>query len=108
MLEKAYVRFRESLPDNQNTFAAADGFIIQGIEVVPFHGFGDINLQNMPDLGERAIVAGNICDIWEAMKVLGKPLPPSVDYPEHLKWMLKRNVRETTLEQVRGSTAVQF
>lgn len=55
MLDKAYVRFRENIPDNANTYAAAEGFHIQGIPVVPFYGFGDLNLENMPDLGPATI-----------------------------------------------------
>lgn len=108
MLEKAYIRFREDLPDNQNTFAAADGFAQQGIKVVPFYGFGDINPQNMSDLGESAILCGNIGDVWEALKILGKPVPPPLDYPPHLEWMLHRKVECMTLEQVRGIVTRKF
>lgn len=107
-LEKAYVRFRENLPDNANTYAAAEGFAIQGVKVVPFYGFGDVNLDNMPDLGEKAIVCGNIGDIWNAMEALGKPVPPPLDYPDHLDWLLGREIKPITLGEIRGLTSRKF
>lgn len=108
MLDKAYIRFRENIPDNANTYAAAEGFHMQGIPVVPFYGFGDLNLDNMPDLGPSAIVCGNIGDVWEAMKLLGKDVPPPLDYPEHLRWLMGRDFSYVTLEQVRGLVTRKF
>jgi len=104
MLEKAYVRFRENIPDNANTYAAADGFAIQGVPVVPFYGFGDLNLDNMPDLGPRAIVCGNLGDVWSVLDMLGRPRPEPLDYPDHLDWMLGRNVHMVPLSSVREGT----
>ena len=75
MLDKSYIRFRENIPDNANTYAAAEGFHIQGIPVVPFYGFGDLNLENMPDLGPGTIVCGNIGDVWQALTLMGKTVP---------------------------------
>jgi hypothetical protein len=108
MLDKAYVRFRENIPDNANTYAAAEGFHIQGIPVVPFYGFGDLTLQNMPDLGPSTIVCGNIGDVWETLTLLGKPIPPPLDYPEHLMWLMGRQFDYVTLEQVRGLITRKF
>lgn len=108
MIEKAYVRFREDLPDNQNTFAAAEGFTMMGVKIVPFYGFGDINATNMPDLGEKAILCGNIGDVWDACKVMNITVPEPIDYPKHLEWMIQRGIRKATLDEVRGSTTVQF
>ncbi len=108
MLDKAYIRFRENIPDNANTYAAAEGFHIQGIPVVPFYGFGDLNPENMPDLGPHVIVCGNIGDVWEALKMMGKVVPGPVDYPAHLDWMLGRKVEETTLAAIRASTGRRF
>jgi hypothetical protein len=101
MLDKAYVRFRENIPDNDNTYAAAEGFNMQGIPVVPFYGFGDLNLENMPDLGPGTIVCGNIGDVRQALKLMGKPDPANFDYPQHLDWMLGRNIEVMPLERVR-------
>ncbi len=108
MLDKAYVRFRENIPDNANTYAAAEGFHIQGIPVVPFYGFGDLTMENMPDLGPSAIVCGNIGDIWQALTLLGKVIPPPLDYPEHLSWLMGREFQHVTLEQVRGLVTRKF
>lgn len=109
MIEKAYVRFRESLPDNQNTFAAADGFTMQGVPVVPYYGFGDLReFFDKGELTKNTIVCGHIGDIWEVLGFFGKQAPPPVDYPPHLKWFLGREIVETTLEEVRGRTDVFF
>lgn len=104
MLEKAYIRFRENLPDNANTYAAAEGFAMQGIPVVPFYGFGDLNLDNMPDIGPEAIVCGNLGDVWTAMSLVGKPKPVELDYPPHLEWMLGRKIEKMQLSEVRDGT----
>jgi len=104
VLEKAYVRFRENIPDNANTYAAAEGFAMQGVPVVPFYGFGDLNLGNMPDLGRDAIVCGNLGDVWTALDLLGRPRPAELDYPEHLSWMLGRDIRRVSLGEVREGT----
>lgn len=106
MLEKAYVRFREDLPDNPNTYAAADGFTQMGVKVIPFHGFGDV--ETFTDLGPDAIVCGNIGDVWTALKVMGLPRPVELDYPEHLKWLLGRKIETITLEEVRRGTERRF
>jgi len=106
MIDKAYVRFRENLPDNQNTYAAADGFVQQGIPVVPYYGFGD--LEKFGDIGPNVIVCGHIGDIRSALTMCGKPIPPNIDYPDHLRWMLGREIKECTLEEVRGLITRKF
>lgn len=104
MLEKAYVRFRENIPDNANTYAAAEGFAMQGIPVVPFYGFGDVCHAGMPDLGPDVIVSGNLGDVWTALGLMGRAVPEPIDYPEHLEWMLGRKVERMPLEAVRDGT----
>lgn len=105
-LEKAYVRFREDLPDNPNTYAAADGFTQMGVKVVPFYGFGD--LETFKDIGHDAIVCGNIGDVWTALRLMGLPRPKELDYPDHLRYLLGREVRETILDEVRDGTKRVF
>ena len=41
MLEKAYVRFRENIPDNPNTYAAAEGYALgyYGLASLPYARF---------------------------------------------------------------------
>lgn len=106
LLEKAYVRFREDLPDNPNTYAAADGFTQMGVKVVPFYGFGD--LETFTDIGPDAIVCGNIGDVWKALEMMGLPRPKELDYPDHLRYLLGREVRETILDEVRDGTKRVF
>lgn len=103
MLERAFVRFRESIPDNPNTYAAADGFRQMGVEVVPFYGFGDLQ-QHQGSIGPTGIVCGNIGDVWEALKLVGLPKPRLFDYPEHLTPFMGRSLERATLAWVRGST----
>ena len=98
MLDKAYIRFRENIPDNANTYAAAEGFNMMGVPVIPFYGFGDIEKL---DLTPETIVCGNIGDVRQALKLLGKPQPDNVDYPPCLEWMLGRKIEVLPLEQVR-------
>jgi len=106
MINKAYIRFRENLPDNPNTFAAAEGFSQRGAEIVPFYGFGD--LETFKDVGPETIVCGNIGDVWAALKALNVEIPPPVDYPEHLNWMFGREISRATLGEIRNSTKIRF
>lgn len=108
MLDKAYVRFRENIPDNANTYAAAEGFNMQGIPVIPFYKFGDLSIENMPDIGSEVIVCGNIGDVRMALKLAGKRDPENLDYPPHLEWMLGREIEVMPLEKVRDGTRKCF
>jgi len=90
MLSRAYVRFREGLPDGPNAAAAADGFSRIGAEVVPFDGFGDV--ATLPGLGAGACVVGYVCDVNSAMDALGLPRPELSDYPQELRPFLGRHV----------------
>lgn len=109
LIEKAYVRFREDLPDNQNTFASADGFAMQGIPVVPYYGFGDLKeFFDQGKLTKNTIVCGHIGDVWEVLGLLGRQIPGPLDYPTHLKRFLRRKTWETTLGEVRAGIDTVF
>jgi len=108
MLETAYIRYTGNLPNNQNTYAAADGFNQMGVRIKPFRAFDEINLKDMPDLGDEAIVCGNIGDVLQALKLIGIAAPASLDYPEHLSWMVKRQIATVTLEDVRQTKVPVF
>lgn len=101
MLKKAYVRYREDLPDGHNLCAAADGFARLGIQVVPFYGFGDV--AKMVDLGIDACVAGYICDVNAAMDKMDLPRVILDDYPVELHQYVGRSFTgEMTLGEVRA------
>lgn len=105
MLRKAYVRYREDLPDGHNLCAAADGFSRLGVQIVPFYGFGDV--EKMDDLGPEAIVCGFICDVNEAMDRMGRPRPELEDYPKELFPFMDRSFKRTTLGEVKSHPGVE-
>jgi len=106
MLEKAYIRFSGGLPNNQNTYAAADGFNQMGVDIVPFRSIEEIDGFN--DLGARAIVVGNIGDVLVALDKMGVQRPEEVDYPAHLGWLMGRSVKTMRIEDVRRGTERVF
>ncbi len=101
MIDKAYIRFRELVPDNPNTYAAYDGFRQLGAKVEPFYEFDDV--ATLTDLGPDVIVCGNVGDVCAALRRSGKPVPDPIDYPTHLKWLLGREISSTTFGAVRSS-----
>jgi len=105
-LRKIYIRHREQYPDSPNTFAALDGFTQLGVEVQPYYGFDDI--QALTDLGPEVGVTGFVGDTWAALKVLGKPMPIPIDYPEQLTPWLGRKIWRSTLGEIRRSVEQVF
>ncbi len=105
-LRKIYIRYREGVPDNPNCYAAYDGFRQLGVEIVPFQGFGDVS--DLPDLGSEVGLHGFVGDVQQALTKIGKPVPPPLDYPEELQDFIRRDLRRTTLEEVRASTSPMF
>lgn len=111
LLEAAYVRFKRiganvSIPDNQNTYAAADGFAQQGIPVVPFYAQRELEARFGPDNEgfdpSTVAVSGNIGDVHAALRFAGRPTPQPFDYPDHLKPFLGREIEKRTLGWVRA------
>jgi hypothetical protein len=98
-VRKAYIRYREDLPESVNNFAALDGFRQLGVETAPFYGFGDI--EELTDLGPEVMVVGFVGDVWNALRKMGRPLPKPMDYPEELRPWLGREVSRSTLGDVR-------
>jgi hypothetical protein len=99
-LRKIYIRYRDDVPDNQNCFAALDGFRQLGIETAPFHGFGDLYLLN--DIGPEVGVHGFVDDIHTALRAIKKKIPPPLDYPAVLKDWLHRDIAKRELGWVRA------
>ena len=100
MLKRAYVRYRDTLPDGANLCAAADGFSRLGVEIVPFYGFGDV--AQLEGLGPEACVCGYICDVNAAMDALGLPRPELDDYPPELHAFMGRDFGSSTLGEVKS------
>lgn len=99
MLRKVYIRHREGVPESVNFFAAFDGFRQLGVELASFEGFGDI--EAIEDLGPEVGLCGYIGDVLASLKQLGVPAPAPLDYPEPLKPFLGREVRRSTMGEVR-------
>lgn len=106
MVRKAYIRHRESYPENENTFAALEGFRQRGVEIAPFYGFGDI--ETLPDLARDVCLVGHLGDVWTALKCLGITQPPSLDYPEELSDFLGRRLWRSDIKTIRGMTQRVF
>lgn len=96
---KFYIRHREGYPETEMQDYAHRGFWTLNVETAPYEWVDDID--NMEDLGPTVGVAGYIGDVWHALKKLGKPIPPALDYPECLTDFLGRKIYKTTLAEVR-------
>lgn len=98
---KAYIRFKGNVPETQLTATAYEGFLKLGARCEPFYWIDDIDAMN--DLGPETLVCGYIGDIHRGLQKIGKPLPPTLDYPEPLKPFFGREIVESTLGEVRRS-----
>jgi hypothetical protein len=105
-LRKIYIRYKEDVPESANLYAALEGFRQLGVETAPFYGFGDI--EELPDLGPEVGITGYVGDTHKALVKLGKPLPEVLDYPPELQDFIRREIRQTTLEEVRESIGPLF
>lgn len=105
-LSKVYIRHKEGYPEDINTFNAYQGFWEQGVETAPFYGFGDI--EELSDLGPEVGLVGFIGDVLEALRILGKPIPSPLDYPEELTPWIGRKIRRGTIGEVRRTTEKLF
>ncbi len=105
-LSKVYVRYRGDIPDGVNTAAALEGFRNRGVETVAFNGFGDI--EALGDLGPSVGLVGFIGDIYSALRLLKKPLPLALDYPDSLTEYFHRKIRRGILDEVYRSTERVF
>jgi hypothetical protein len=98
-MDVAYVRYRDDLPANVNMFAATYGFQQLGYKVVSYE-------DDVPDdknLLTGSVLVGNIGDVWQVLKLLSKPIPEPIDYPQNLQKFLGRNIHLSTLGAVRKS-----
>ncbi len=96
---KFYIRHREQYPETEVMFYAQHGMWTLNVETAPFHWFEDVD--QFDDLGPTVGVAGWLGDVWQGLKKLGKPIPPPLDYPDELREFLGRDVRQSTLGEVR-------
>lgn len=100
MIRKIYIRSgRGGFPENENSFAAYRGFYELGVEVESFFGFGDLYTKN--DISTDVAVHGYVDDVHIALRELKKKIPPPLDYPEELQYMLGRPVWKTHIGNVR-------
>jgi hypothetical protein len=103
---KFYVRHREGYPETVMGDYARRGFSECGVELSTFEWIDDID--GLSDLGPSVGVAGYIGDVHRALRVLGRPIPENVDYPEPLRTCLGRTIRRGLLGDVRSSNTPVF
>lgn len=98
-IHTAYCRYDGDFPSSVNADSAVIGFNDLGMKIIPFQGFGDIETD--VDCGPEALVAGYIGDVRTALKKLGLPLPPELDYPEELREFYGREIWTGTLRDAK-------
>ena len=103
---KFYIRYREDSPETEVIDYARRGMWTLNVESVPFYWVDDI--EKMDDLGPTVGISGWIGDVHAALKKMGKPIPPNVDYPDELQEYLGRKIWQGTLDEVRKSTQPLF
>jgi len=103
---KFYVRHREQYPETEVMFYAQHGMWALNVNTVPFYWVDDID--KFEDLGPTVGIAGWLGDVWRGLEKLGKPIPPPLDYPDELREFLGRDVRKTTLAEVRQRVSPIF
>jgi ATP-grasp domain, R2K clade family 3 len=103
---KFYVRHRGRYPESTAQDYARRGFWSFGCEVETFESVEDID--RITDLGPTVGVAGYIGDVLRALRKIGRPAPPSVDYPPELREFLGRSIREGTLGEARAMAEPVF
>ncbi len=99
MMRKFYVRSKGGFPASEPQSTAFLGFRERGIEAVLFEEGAAL-----ADLSQEVGVAGYIGDVWRALEKLGKPRPPSFDYPDALEPFLGRRVWQTTAREALDRT----
>lgn len=101
----AYVNHREDYPESVLTYAALKGFALMGVETRPFYLWDELDEL---ELSSETIVCGYVGDVRHALKVMGLPDPPTIDYPDSLWGHLGREVWRSNVETVLGSTETLF
>lgn len=83
-----------------NCYAAADGFKQMGWEVIPFAKFAEL-----PNDDPANIVVSHIDDVEGALRALGCPVPPALDYPTALQPFLGRRMWQSTINAIAADPA---
>lgn len=99
MVRKFYIRSKDGFPASEPQSTAFLGFRQRGVEVALFEEGTDL-----ADLSPEVGVAGYIGDVWRALDKIGKPRPPSLDYPDALEPFLGRRVWKTTAKEALDRT----
>ena len=97
-MRKAYIRYKEDLPETTMCASALNGMRDRGIHTTPFYGFGDI--ESITDLSVDVGIVGYVGDIHQALKVLGLPKPKTIDYPDCLNDWMHRKTWQSTLGEM--------
>lgn len=99
-IHTAYCHFNGDYPCSVNMDTAVAGLNDIGIKIVPFQEMEDVETDAVA-CGPEAMVAGFIGDVKLALKKMGLPMPPELDYPEELKEFYGRDIWTGTLKDVK-------
>jgi hypothetical protein len=98
---KAYIRFKDNIPETSLLYSAYDGFTNLGAEVVTFNSTDDVRSLN--DLGSETLICGYISDVLAGLDNIGAKRPKTLDYPDCLKQFYFRDIQICKMFDVRFS-----
>ncbi len=91
---RAYIHYTGGRPFNEECAVAQKGFDKLGVECVPFSTNEELDTANCEDVVVAGVlVTGHALSRWGVE-------PPSIDYPEELRWLLGRRVWKSTVGEI--------
>lgn len=103
-MKTAYLQKHQGEFVAPSVFAAYEGFRFYGYRCV---GFEEDELPSL-DLTPETPVVGWVRTVQNALRRLGVPVPPPIDYPEALRPWFGRAIEKTTLGALRGKATDLF
>lgn len=91
---RAYIHYTGGRPFNEECAVAQRGFEKLGVDCVPFSTNEELDTANREDVVVAGVlVTGHTLSRWGVE-------PPSIDYPEELRWLLGRRVWKSTVGEI--------
>lgn len=100
-IEKVFIQInKEGQCANQNIYNAWYGFDKIGKEI-EFFTWENLKTKKL-DLSKNTLIVGGIPCVYEALEQLGCKKPNNIDYPENLRTYLNRDVKTSTIKEIRS------